>query len=224
MESENTKAEASWPKVIAMALGLPWFQIAGQMWKIGRKLLRGLANEGIYEVLDYKCTLELLDAEGKNAVVQKREKVRYLQDNIIAYQDQAWGDGEILLDYHCSPGVPTDQYKIDPKTYVLISLRGVRNKGDEDNFNIDWKIKNGFLENARFWGTSIHHKTKKVTVQIIFPKDRPPLKASVFESNLQKRYNLGKDALKKLSDGRHMIVWKNTKPRLYENYLLNWEW
>lgn len=224
MESENTKSDASWPKIIGMALGLPWFQIIGQVWKIGRKIIRGLSNEGIYEVLDYKCTLELLDSEGKNAIVQKREKVRYLQDNIIAYQDQAWGDGEILLDYHCSPGVLADQYQVGAKTYILISLRNVRNKGDIDEFNIDWKIQNGFPKHARFLATSINHKINKTTLQIIFPKDKPPLKASVFESNLQRRYDLGKDAYKTLPDGRHTVVWKNSKPRLYENYLLNWEW
>jgi len=223
MQNEITKTDTSWPTIITMALGLPWFQIIGQLWKFGRKIMRGLANEGIYEVLDYKCTLELLDTEGKNALVQKQEKVRYLQDNIIAYQDQAWGDGEILLDYRCSPGVLADQYQIGSKTYTLISLREVRNKGDIDEFNIEWKIQNGFPKNARFLATSINHKIKKVTVQIIFPKDRPPLKASVFESNLQRRYDLGKDAFKKLPDGRHVIVWKNAKPRLYENYLLNWE-
>ncbi len=224
MQNENTKTEASWPKIIAMAFGLPWFEIIGQLWKIGRKIIRGLANEGIYEVLDYKCALELLDTEGKNARVQKREKVRYLQDNIIAYQDQAWGDGKILIDYRCSPGFPTDKYKIDPKTYILISLRAVRNKGDIDNFNITWKMQKGFLKNARFWGTSINHKTKAATVRIVFPKGRPPLKVSVFESNIQKSYVLGKDAYKKLRDGRYMVVWKNTKPRLYENYVINWEW
>jgi len=31
--------------------------------------------------------------------------VRYLQDNVIAYRDQAWGDGEILVDYRCTPGI-----------------------------------------------------------------------------------------------------------------------
>lgn len=133
-------------RVISLAFGLPWFEIIGEVWKIGRKLMRGLATEGIYEVLDYECRLKLIDKEGKNATIQKREKVRYLQDNIIACQDQAWGDGKILLDYRCSPGIPADQYRLGHKTYVLISLREVRNKGDIDDFNIEWKMQDGFLQ------------------------------------------------------------------------------
>ena len=65
--------------------------------KIIRKAMQGLSYKGMYEVLDYESTLELKDRGGKRATFKKREKVRYLQDNVIAYQDQAWGDGEILV-------------------------------------------------------------------------------------------------------------------------------
>jgi hypothetical protein len=100
MTDENNKStESSLAQPIALTLGLPWFEIIGELWKIGKKMMRGLANEEVYEVLDYESTLELKDINGENAIFRKCEKVRYLQDYIIAYQDQAWGDGEILIDY-----------------------------------------------------------------------------------------------------------------------------
>jgi hypothetical protein len=46
---------------------------------------------GTYEVLKYEAILELKDRGGKRATFKKHEKVRYLQNNAIAYQDQAWG-------------------------------------------------------------------------------------------------------------------------------------
>ena len=67
--------------------------------------------KGLYKVLNYEATLDLKDKRGKNAVVNKYEMVRYLQNNIIAFQDQAWGDGKILLYYRCSPGIPVDKYR-----------------------------------------------------------------------------------------------------------------
>lgn len=78
-----------------LMLEMPWAEIFGNSWKFVRKLIRGLSQEGMYEVLDYQSTLELLDVEGKHACFSKIKKVRYLQDNIIAYQDHAWGDGRI---------------------------------------------------------------------------------------------------------------------------------
>lgn len=84
-------------RLVAAGTGLPWLETLAQLWKLGRRILRGLAEEGMYEVLEYESTLELQDRHGKRAIFRKREKVRYLQNNIIAYQDQAWADGEILL-------------------------------------------------------------------------------------------------------------------------------
>jgi hypothetical protein len=43
----------------------------------------------MYKVLDYGSTLGLRDRDGKRATFRKREKVRYFQDHIIAYQDKA---------------------------------------------------------------------------------------------------------------------------------------
>lgn len=128
---------------------------------------------GMYEVLAYETTLELKDRGGKKATFKKREKVRYLQDNVIAYQDQAWGDGEILINYRCTPGMPVDQYRSGYKTYIIISRREVKNKGDIDEFNIEWGIRQGFLRRTEQWETHVKHPTKHLTINVIFPKSRP---------------------------------------------------
>lgn len=59
-------------------VGLQWFEIVGELWKFSRKVMRGMANEGMYEVLDYESTLELHDTKGKRATFRKRMKIRYL--------------------------------------------------------------------------------------------------------------------------------------------------
>lgn len=84
-------------QLIGVALSLPWLEIVSELWKVIRALSRGLADEGMYEVLSYESTLEIKGTNGKRAEFRKRQRVKYLQNNIIAYQDQAWGDGDILL-------------------------------------------------------------------------------------------------------------------------------
>ena len=132
-------------KLIGVLLGLPWPAVLGDLWKIMRKVMQGWSYRGMYEVLEYESTLELKGRAGKSATFKKREKVRYLQDNVIAYQDQAWGDGEILVNYRCTPGMPVDRYRSGYKTYVLISRREVKSKGEVDEFNIEWGIRQGFV-------------------------------------------------------------------------------
>jgi hypothetical protein len=212
------------PKVVAFLLGLPWPEIIGNMWREGRKILRGLSHEGMYEVLDYESTLELHDKKGERATFKKTKRIRYLQDNIIAYQDHAWGDGEILLNYRTNCGKPVDRYRSGFKTHILLSLREVKNRGDIDEFNIQWGIRQGFLTEDGYWGTDISQRTRRIKINVIFPKSRPPLRASLEESNRKRTKILGREAQKQLSDGRWLITWETRKPRLYEIYVLRWIW
>lgn len=165
-------------KLIALLSGLPWLDVLGQAWKILRKVMQNRSYKGMYEVLEYESTLELKDRAGKRATFKKREKVRYLQDNVIAYQDQAWGDGEILLNYRCTPGTPVDQYRSGHKTYILVSRREVKNRGDVDEFNVEWNIRQGFLKRTGYWETHVTHRTRHLEVNVVFPKSRPPRRAS----------------------------------------------
>ena len=157
-KSEDSKEVIT--KVTAIVIGLPWVEILTEAWKYGQKLLRGMSSEGIYEVLEYEMFLDLHDTKEKKATHRKRQKVRYLQNNIIAFHDQAWGDGEILLDYRCSPGVSVDSYRSGHKTLNLISLRQVRNRGDRDELRINWKMKHSFIRKTEEWTTSFLRKDR----------------------------------------------------------------
>ena len=205
-------------------LGLPWFEFLINLWKIGKRIYRRLTNQGMYEVLEYVSTLELLDDKGKKAKFFKRQRVRYLQDSIIAFQDQAWGDGEILLNYRCSPGVAVDRYRPGNKTYILISLREVKRRGEEDEFHIEWGIRNGFLRDIELWETEINHPTRHLKVKVIFPKTRVPKRFWVHEGYRLKPRSFDAGTKRRLPDGRWQIDWEMNKPNLNEHYILKWEW
>ena len=205
-------------------LDLYWFEIFGELLKYGRKVVRGMANEGVYETLENESTLEIQNRKGTRATFTKRKKVRYLQDNIIAYQDYGWGDGEILLNYRSSRGKAVDSYRSGYKTYILLSLREIKNRGDVDEFNIQWNIRKGFLTKDGYWATDISQRTQQIKVNIIFPKSRPPLKTFIEESNRKRTQELGAEAKKQLPDGRWRVTWERKKPNLYEVYVLRWVW
>lgn len=81
-----------------------------EAWRLVKKI-QSERMVGLYEVLDFDHTLELLDIKGKKATYHKRETVRLLQDHVAAYVDQVWGRGDILANYRCSPGKPVDRYR-----------------------------------------------------------------------------------------------------------------
>ncbi len=204
--------------------GLPLWDTVTGLYKLGRKVWLASRRGGIYEVLEHESSLELLDDEGMRAHFRKRQKVRYLQDNIIAYQDQAWGDGKILLGYRCTPGVAVDFHRPGNKTIILIALHEVKNSGDIDDFDIDWKIRNGFLRSQELWETTISHVTRHLKIHVIFPKARPPQRACLVEDTRRRTIVLGDDYQRHLPDGRWQVSWETDHPRLNERYLLEWEW
>ncbi len=187
-------------------------------------VMRKLRNEGMYQVVEYKSILELMDTKGYRARFSKRERVRFLQNNIIAFQDQAWGDGKILLNYSCTPGKPVDQYRLGYKTLILISLHEVKCRGDEGEFKIKWNIHKGFLLKTGFWGTEINHDISQVKTQIIFPAARPPKRVTVQEKNRGRTILLTAENAQELPDGRWLITWEKSKPVLHEQYIMSWEW
>ena len=203
---------------------LPWANISLELIKLVGSVLSGTPSQGMYEVLEYDSILELLDNRGERAKFSKRQKVRYLQDNIIAYQDQAWGDGEILLKYRCSPGVPVDRYRPGQKTYILISLREVKHRGDVDEFHIQWQMRKCFPRKQEQWETEISHPTKRLVMRLIFPKDRPPFRTALIEDTRRKSTWLSESSQRQLPDGRWQVEAEIQQPILHERYSLRWEW
>jgi len=208
----------------AKGFNLSWFQLFIKFLDPIISLIIKSHGREVYEVLEYESTLELKDIRGERASFRKRERVRYLRDNIIAYQDQAWGDGEILLNYKCKPGYPVDRYRPGKKTYILISLREVKNRGDIDEFNIQWNIKNGFPRKTELWETTVNHPTKNLKINIIFPQKRPPLEVLLIEGAPQKSKNLDESNQHQLPDGRWVVSREITRPRLHESYSFQWHW
>ena len=172
----------------------------------------------MYEVLDYESTLELLDPRGARAHFKKREIIRYLQDNIIAYQDFAWGDGQILLNYRCSPGKVVDRWRPGQTTYVLISLRQKKMRGEIEEFNIDWSISNGFIRKNELWETKFEHRTLAFRTSVIFPAERPPLKVSLQSDVIECA------EVRQIAGGRSKAVWRRESPEIDASYIINWIW
>lgn len=177
---------------------------------------------GSYEVLEHAVRLELKDDRGKKAVYHKDQNVRFIQDNVIAYQDKAFGAGNIFADYKCSPGEVVDRYREGHRYRVLISLRATKNRGDIENFHIERTITDGFTRAEEDVQTDIDHRTYHFSIGVIFPKSRPPKDATLIEQNANRATPL--DHTQVLADGRIQIVWETSRPRLYESYILAWHW
>lgn len=179
---------------------------------------------GMYEILNYDSTLEILDAKGKRAKLSRREVIRFLQDNVVAIHDHAWGNGDLFVDYQCRPGVPVDFYEDGSKHNVLISLRETKNRGDELDLRIERGIKNGLLHTPWWLETEVDHPMKHLKLSIVFPRDRHCKKATVTRRSTGWTVTLGEEHFKFLQDGRQQLIWETKHPKLHDLYTIKWIW
>lgn len=202
---------------------LEWISVLLQLYKDVRGLLGRQFQNGLFEILEYESALELLDARGKLAHFTKRLRVKFLQDNVIAFHDYVWGDGKPLLHYRCSPGAVADRYREGTRWNVLISLRETKAAGDIEEFHIERSLRGTFTAHEAWWETSLQQPTRRAKVSIIFPKARPSTRVVLIERNRKKTTPLDAE-LNVLPDGRQRLTWESATFRRFETYTIKWNW
>jgi hypothetical protein len=218
----NSPSRSLWRKILA-SFSLEWLTILPDLYFTVRHWWSE-QYQGMYEILDYDSTLELMEANGETAVFIKRQRVKFLQNNIIAFQDYAWGDGEIFADYHCSPGVVVDRYQEGDRWNVLISLRETKNRGDIEDFHIQRTVRNTYTQSEEWRQVEIRHPTRRLKIAIIFPKERRCQRATLLQRSRHQTTVLGPDHFTDLPDGRQILTWETTKIKQFEIYTIRWRW
>ncbi len=196
------------------------------LFRLSHVLRKILSHQphGMYEILDYDSTLEILDAKGEKAIFHKRQKVKFLQDNILAFQDYAWGEGEIFEQYTCSPGRVVDCYQEGDRWNILISLRATKGRGDTEDFYIQRTVKHGFTKTEEWRQVEIRHDTRWLRLAVIFPKNRHCRKATLLQRSSNRLILLGQEHRHELPDGRQVLAWQTQEVSPLEIYTLRWQW
>jgi hypothetical protein len=203
---------------------LDWLALIVALYRQLRQFITHEAHEGMYEVLDYDTTLELVDPRGETAIFKKRQRIKFLQDNVLAFQDYAWGDGDIFGEYKCSPGVEVDRYQEGDRWNILISLRETKSAGDVEDFYIDRTVKGGFTQAEESRQVEVRHRMRHLRVAVIFPKKRRCQRAVLVERSRNKTVVLDERHFADLPDGRQVVSWETSKIRRFEVYTLKWRW
>ena len=227
----DLQVEAAWPRQAFLLLSyLASGKLAAALgnaietWEMFGQLRDRIEYHGVYEILEYDGKLELQDRRGKTAVVTRHEKIRILQNNVVAIVDHAWGTGDQFAEYDCQPGIPVDFYDDGAMQSVLLSLREIKNRGDSLDLWIHRVIKGGFEDKQGWLETEIDHQMKHLRWSIIFPRDRHCQKATVSRRHNNRTVVLGGEHFSFLSDGRQELIWETSHPRLHDRYIIKWDW
>jgi len=181
-------------------------------------------NDGLYDILAYESTLDLADPQGKLATVRKHQRVRFLQNDVAAFQDIVYGDGQLFRHYKVSPGVAVDRYRDGDRWHVLISMRATKNRGDVEDFYVERSIEDGFALKDEWWEIELRHPTRWLRLAVIFPKERPCSNASITQRSRRRMWRLGPENFTLLPDGRQKLAWETKNVQPLEVYTVRWSW
>lgn len=208
---------------ILVSISPEWVSVLVDLIQSIQSYVKRDAPEGLCEFLEYEFKLEVLDTGGRSARLTKRERVKFLQDNVIAFEDFAWGDGDVLAEYTCSPGFVVDCYREGERWNILISLRESKHRGDIQDFYIQSKLKNA-LTGKEEWCQVETSRTRSVKLFVIFPKQRHCTQAVVVERIRDRTTHLNSQNFTLLPDGRQQLSWENIEPQRSETYTIKWSW
>ena len=203
---------------------LSWLKFLFDLYRYFQQIIAHRQHAGPYENLDYEATLELQDPQGETAVFKRRQRVKFLQDSVIAFQDYAWGDGDIFAQYNCSPGTVVDRYQEGDRWNILISLRETKRAGDTENFYIERTARHAFTNNHEWWQVEIRRPTKRLRLSLIFPQARPCQRAVLLQRSNHQTTALGQEHRATLADGRQIVSWETKNIKRLEIYTLKWRW
>jgi hypothetical protein len=223
MEAAPTSSTLSLSGIFAL-LSFQKIEVLLDLYQTLRQWLPGQRFGGMYEILEYDSTLELLDDKGETAIFRKLQRVKFLQDNIIAFQDYAWGEGDIFADYQCAPGVVVDRYQEGDRWNILISLRETKSKGDITDFYMERTVKHGYTQTEEWQQVEIRSVTQQLCIKVIFPKTRRCQRAILHQRSRNQTIALGQEHMRTLPDGRQLLVWEIGNIRRFEIYTVRWWW
>jgi len=185
--------------------------------------LRQKSPEGLYEILEYESKLELVDVHGRTARLTKRQRVKFLQDYVIAFQDYAWGEGNVLADYKCSPGFEADRY-LEGIAGISSSRCARRNSAgmsrtcssSENCATHSPRKRNGGKSKCRTARARQNSRSCSLRSGIA--------EAVIIERTRKRATHLAASNFKILADGQQLLSWETIEPRRFETYTLKWTW
>jgi hypothetical protein len=215
-------AVSSFVEPIAGAIIFASLVLMGGMWSLFVLYMRERSGS-TYEVLDNQQLWDLYDPTGQEATHTRRSTIRFLQNDLVAMRDYIWGDGpHIAEDYACNPGRAVDFHKYGHVWHVLISLDEVKHRGDVTEFVATRKMKGSFTDTSEWISFVAQHRTERATVIVLFPRNRPCIKAAL-------TIDMGRTEINNVIEedymaGRQRLMVHVPRPRIRQVYTLRWDW
>ncbi|MGE4053426.1 MAG: hypothetical protein AB7F99_01400 [Vicinamibacterales bacterium] len=137
-------------------------------------------THGTYDVESFEASLVLHDRSGSKATYRKREKVRFTRDNVRLLSQRTWGSGRQFAGHRMTYGRILCHGRVGAEERHSIELVRPGQKGEIRTLSSTRVIRGGFTSAADRWlETDIDHRTRRLSMKVVFPPGIRPRGARV---------------------------------------------
>lgn len=126
-----------------------------------------------YETIKFSGRVEIMDPDRRAARFVRRQRVRFLEDNVAVFMDRVWGEGVLFAGY-AAPGLKLLEPIRTPKGYVVpLQLPRLFHKGEIFEIITERRIVGAFYDPLAYWDTTMSAPTNLVSIEVTVPPGTP---------------------------------------------------
>lgn len=175
-----------------------------------------------YETIWLELVLDLQDAQGEHAVLQRRQRIRFLVDGGALVRELVWGEGEQLVRYQARGAHKLAVRPEGSRRAVLLDPALRPAAGDRLTLTSRRTIRGGFRDTSEYCEVYLERPTGRVEVTVVFPANRPPKTAQLVQGATGALIRLVR--VRYRADGRALVRCRLQTPATDTTYGLRWTW
>lgn len=176
-----------------------------------------------YENIRLSLELDILDPAGHRAQLTRVQHVSFNTSEAGVLRDLAWGDGEPIAGYRASGAKAVTRRTEGSMRVVWLALPERPVAGQRAKVRSTRTVVDGLLRRNEFLEARLERPTKRLTLSIVFPKQRPPLSARI--DAVPSAGSRAQPVVARLrSDGRAVLRWSGREPKPNAAYRISWTW
>lgn len=168
-----------------------------------------------YETIKYGGRLEMLDKEGNVATFTRRQRIRFLEDNVAVFFDRVWGEGVLFANYSAKSMRIIDAIPTTKGYVVPLALPRRFSKGEVFDVVTHRRIVGAFLPDMAYWDSAMHAPTELLALDVVAPRTRRFRSPEIIAPPTG---DFDADA------SRGSLKLRVRQPALHASYRLMWAW
>ncbi len=176
-----------------------------------------------YENIRLSFELDILDPAGHRARLTREQHVRFNTSEAGVLRDLAWGDGEPIAGYRASGANAVTRRREGSVRVVWLALPERPVAGQRAKVRSTRTVVDGLRRHNEFLEARLERPTKRLTLLVVFPKQRPPLSARI--DAVPSADQPARPVVARLrTDGRAVLRWSGRDPKPHAAYRISWTW